>query len=196
VPDPTDAASTASRQIRSQLRADLSSRRGGTKPDCDLEDDVRLRQSHLKRRSRSLNRRVPRSVLVLTWPLLADIGAGKSPLSGQLPPASETLRMLRFSCHRDTLIDNHVPLALHIRGSVVRCDHGFVAVRIGTHELRTGPKPPESAASGGSENRRASGGRFELPDPVKGRRFSRPPQSTTLPPLRDNPVLPRSRSTV
>jgi hypothetical protein len=49
----------------------------------------------------------------------------------------------------------NVPLALHIRGSVVRCDHGFVAVRIGTHELRPGPKPPESAASGGSENWRA-----------------------------------------
>jgi len=37
----------------------------------------------------------------------------------------------------------NVPLALHIRGTVVRCDHGFVAVRIGTHELRAGPKPPE-----------------------------------------------------
>ena len=32
----------------------------------------------------------------------------------------------------------------------------------------------------------AERGRFELPDPVKGQRFSRPPQSTTLPPLRDN----------
>src|SRR6185503_5459325 len=31
----------------------------------------------------------------------------------------------------------------------------------------------------------AERGRFELPDPVKGQRFSRPPQSTTLPPLRD-----------
>ncbi len=32
----------------------------------------------------------------------------------------------------------------------------------------------------------AERGRFELPEPVKVQRFSRPPQSTTLPPLRDN----------
>jgi hypothetical protein len=38
----------------------------------------------------------------------------------------------------------NAPLALHICGTVVRCGHGFVAVRIGIHELRTGPKPPES----------------------------------------------------
>jgi hypothetical protein len=31
----------------------------------------------------------------------------------------------------------------------------------------------------------AERGRFELPEPVKVQRFSRPPQSTTLPPLRD-----------
>jgi hypothetical protein len=37
----------------------------------------------------------------------------------------------------------NVPLALHILGTVVRCDHGFVAVRIGTHDLRTGPKRPK-----------------------------------------------------
>src|SRR5579863_10124906 len=30
----------------------------------------------------------------------------------------------------------------------------------------------------------AERGRFELPEPVKVQRFSRPPQSTTLPPLR------------
>src|SRR6185295_18318155 len=35
----------------------------------------------------------------------------------------------------------------------------------------------------------AERGRFELPDPVKGQRFSRPPQSTTLPPLRDTQSL-------
>ena len=32
----------------------------------------------------------------------------------------------------------------------------------------------------------AERGRFELPEPVKVQRFSRPPQSTTLPPLRDD----------
>ena len=32
----------------------------------------------------------------------------------------------------------------------------------------------------------AEGRGFEPPDPVKGQRFSRPPQSTTLPPFRDD----------
>jgi hypothetical protein len=35
----------------------------------------------------------------------------------------------------------------------------------------------------------AERGRFELPEPVKVQRFSRPPQSTTLPPLRDESSL-------
>src|SRR5580700_6926474 len=37
----------------------------------------------------------------------------------------------------------------------------------------------------------AERGRFELPEPVKVQRFSRPPQSTTLPPLRDNSIVQR-----
>ena len=36
--------------------------------------------------------------------------------------------------------------------------------------------------------RLAERGRFELPEPVKVQQFSRLPQSTTLPPLRDNPL--------
>jgi hypothetical protein len=40
----------------------------------------------------------------------------------------------------------------------------------------------------------AERGRFELPSPVKGCRFSRPVQSTALPPLRTGPaMLPDSR---
>ena len=35
----------------------------------------------------------------------------------------------------------------------------------------------------------AERGRFELPEPVKVQRFSRPPHSTTLPPLRDETLL-------
>ncbi len=35
----------------------------------------------------------------------------------------------------------------------------------------------------------AERGRFELPEPVKVQRFSRPPQSTTLPPLRDSFIV-------
>jgi hypothetical protein len=35
----------------------------------------------------------------------------------------------------------------------------------------------------------AERGRFELPEPVKVQRFSRPPHSTTLPPLRDETPL-------
>jgi alkylated DNA repair dioxygenase AlkB len=37
--------------------------------------------------------------------------------------------------------------------------------------------------------RMAERGRFELPEPVKVQRFSRPPHSTTLPPLRDETPL-------
>jgi hypothetical protein len=40
-------------------------------------------------------------------------------------------------------IDNICPLALHIYGTVVQCERGFVAVRFSTHEFRTRPKPPE-----------------------------------------------------
>lgn len=35
------------------------------------------------------------------------------------------------------------PLALHIRGTVVRSDQGLVAVRFSIQELRTQPKPPD-----------------------------------------------------
>src|SRR5271154_2386210 len=35
----------------------------------------------------------------------------------------------------------------------------------------------------------AERGRFELPEPVKVQQFSRLPQSTTLPPLRDTTIL-------
>ncbi len=35
----------------------------------------------------------------------------------------------------------------------------------------------------------AERGRFELPEPVKAQRFSRPPHSTTLPPLRDETTI-------
>jgi hypothetical protein len=35
------------------------------------------------------------------------------------------------------------PLALHIHGTVVRSDHGLVALRFSTHELRTQPKPAD-----------------------------------------------------
>jgi PilZ domain len=35
------------------------------------------------------------------------------------------------------------PLALHTHGTVVRSDHGLVAVRFSTHEFRTQPKPPD-----------------------------------------------------
>src|SRR5450631_3552455 len=54
----------------------------------------------------------------------------------------------------------NVALALHIRGTVVRSYRGFVGVRIGTHELRTVPKPPESAGVNESENWRAKALRF------------------------------------
>jgi hypothetical protein len=39
------------------------------------------------------------------------------------------------------LIDDVCPLALHIRGTVVRSDAGLIAVRFVTHEMRTQPKP-------------------------------------------------------
>src|SRR5579862_5777103 len=39
----------------------------------------------------------------------------------------------------------------------------------------------------------AERGRFELPEPVKVQRFSRPPQSTTLPPLRDKTIVATRR---
>ncbi len=35
----------------------------------------------------------------------------------------------------------------------------------------------------------AERGRFELPEPVKVQRFSRPPHSTTLPPLRRDTIV-------
>ena len=41
------------------------------------------------------------------------------------------------------LIGNWRPLALHIHGTVVRSDHGLVAVRFSTHEFRTQRKPPD-----------------------------------------------------
>jgi hypothetical protein len=41
------------------------------------------------------------------------------------------------------IVIGDVPLALHIRGTVVRSGRDFVGVRIATHELRTGPKPPD-----------------------------------------------------
>ena len=41
------------------------------------------------------------------------------------------------------LIGNGRPLALHAYGTVVRSDHGLVAVRFSAHELRTQPKPPD-----------------------------------------------------
>ena len=34
------------------------------------------------------------------------------------------------------------PLALHIHGTVVRSDHGLIAVRFSIYELRTRAKPP------------------------------------------------------
>jgi hypothetical protein len=40
-------------------------------------------------------------------------------------------------------IDNAHPLALHLHGTVVRSEHGLVAVQFWTHELRTRPKPPQ-----------------------------------------------------
>jgi hypothetical protein len=36
---------------------------------------------------------------------------------------------------------NACPLALHTQGTVVRSDHGLVAVRFSTHESRPQPKP-------------------------------------------------------
>jgi hypothetical protein len=41
------------------------------------------------------------------------------------------------------LINDVCPLALHIRGTVVRSKGGLVAVRIAAHEMRTQPKPPD-----------------------------------------------------
>ena len=49
-------------------------------------------------------------------------------------------------------LGNTRPLALHIRGTVVRCDPGLVAVRFSKYEFRTKPKPPDSAGVNGSQN--------------------------------------------
>jgi hypothetical protein len=43
-------------------------------------------------------------------------------------------------------LSNACPLALHIRGTVVRSDRGLIAVRFSTHEFRTKPKPPDCVA--------------------------------------------------
>src|ERR1039457_132721 len=47
------------------------------------------------------------------------------------------------------LLGDVCPLALHIRGRVVRSDpgsgHRLIAVRFATRELRTQPKPPDQA---------------------------------------------------
>ena len=45
------------------------------------------------------------------------------------------------------VIGNVCPLALHIRGTVVRSDRSLVAVRFKTYEFRTRPKLPESTGA-------------------------------------------------
>ena len=50
------------------------------------------------------------------------------------------------------VIGNICPLALHIRGAVVRSDRGLIAVQFSTHEFRTRPKLPESTRVNESEN--------------------------------------------
>jgi hypothetical protein len=50
------------------------------------------------------------------------------------------------------VIGNICPLALHIRGTVVRFDRGLLAVQFSTHEFRTLPKLPESTGVNESEN--------------------------------------------
>jgi len=49
-------------------------------------------------------------------------------------------------------LGNTRPLALHIRGTVVRSASGLVAVRFSNHEFRTKPKPRDSTGVNGSQN--------------------------------------------
>jgi hypothetical protein len=49
-------------------------------------------------------------------------------------------------------LGNTCPLALHIRGTVVRSDRGLVAVRFSNHEFRTKPKPPNSTGVTGFQD--------------------------------------------
>jgi hypothetical protein len=44
------------------------------------------------------------------------------------------------------LMDELCPLALHIRGKVVRSDHDLFAVHFSSHELRTQAKSPKRLA--------------------------------------------------
>jgi PilZ domain len=50
---------------------------------------------------------------------------------------------IRVAIEWPVLINDTCPLALHIRGTVVRSEAGLVAVRIAAHEMRTLPKPPD-----------------------------------------------------
>ena len=49
--------------------------------------------------------------------------------------------LIRVVIEWPVLIDDVCPLALHVRGTVVRSDCGLVAVRFAIHELRTLPRP-------------------------------------------------------
>jgi hypothetical protein len=50
---------------------------------------------------------------------------------------------IRVAIEWPVLIDDVCPLALHIRGTVVRSEGGLVAIRFAGHEMRTQPKPAD-----------------------------------------------------
>jgi hypothetical protein len=57
----------------------------------------------------------------------------------ELSPATS----IKVAIEWPVLIDDTCPLALHIRGTVVRSESGLVAIRFAGHEMRTQPKPPD-----------------------------------------------------